>query len=78
MEIMPEETLSQLESRIRSECAAIASSESDYWANFDSETHPLHDIAIGAMGASDNICAAILLGKTVEDHRKDIQTRKSA
>jgi hypothetical protein len=59
--------------RLRDQCAKIAAIEAHYWGELDDERLAL--IAIGAMGAAANICAAILQEKTPEQHKSDCDAR---
>ncbi len=72
---MSDKDVEELESRVRHECASIASAESAYWAELESDEAPLRDIVIGGMGAAANIAAAILLGRTPEEYAADIKAR---
>jgi len=51
----------------RERCAAIARAESHYWGQVEDER--LLEISIGGMGAAANICGAILMGRSVDEHR---------
>ena len=59
--------------QLREQCAQVAAVEAQYWGDVDDERLAL--IAIGAMGAAANICVAILIGRTPEQHKADCKTR---
>lgn len=58
--------------------AMIASLEYTYWRDLPAPSHNeefLKGCQLGAMGAAANICAALALGKTVEEFQADLATR---
>jgi hypothetical protein len=59
--------------RVRDVCAKIAAIEAHYWGELDDDRIAL--IAIGAMGAAANICAAILSERTPEQHKLECTNR---
>lgn len=59
--------------KLRDYCVRIAAIESHYWSEVTDER--LQQMAMGAMGAAANICAAILLERTPEEHQKDCEVR---
>ena len=73
----PEEKVA-VQRETRFECARIAALESHYWADLDDERPGLAEICIGALGASANIAAAILMGKTEEQVREEIERRQAS
>lgn len=64
----------EFEDAIREECAAIAAMESSYWQAATDQT--MRDaVCAGAISAATNIHAAILMGKTVDQVKTDIEMR---
>jgi hypothetical protein len=61
--------------RVREMCARIAGAECAYWAAVDSDRRDVDMMSIGAMGAAANICAAILMGRSPEQHEAEIRAR---
>jgi hypothetical protein len=61
--------------KARDACAKIAAIEARYWGEVTDERIQL--IAMGAMGASANICAAILRELTPEQHEAECKHRGS-
>jgi hypothetical protein len=59
--------------RMRDACAKIAAIEAHYWGELGDERIRL--MAMGAMGAAANICAAILTERTPEQHEADCKAR---
>ena len=69
----------------RRKCAQIAAAEYQYWRELQLPELPdvlshtpeenLANMHIAAMGASANICCAVWLGKTPEEHTLDLGTR---
>lgn len=64
---MTKEERQQVEREVREECARIAALEGEYWGRVENER--IQELSIGAMGAAANICAAILMGHTAEQHK---------
>jgi len=71
-----ERVLKTMNDKQRWEMARIAAAESDYWAEVETDDRDMQNVAMGAMGAAGNICAAIAQGKTLAEVQADIANRK--
>jgi hypothetical protein len=65
----------EVERMTRADCARIAALESHYWAIVEGDEPSLMQIAIGAIGAAANICAAILTDKSPAEFQVEIEQR---
>lgn len=69
----PEDIAERIETSVRREIAELLLAEFQYW--LDTTEEEIEQIAIGAMGATSNVLAAVLMKTKLQVYKNQIDAR---